>query len=72
MYEYMWGMTAAQVELMVYDVPIVVYGKNGDKFGKVNKKKMELVNEQWNEKYSDKEKIVNLDFMSQFINTNTK
>ena len=56
MYEYMWGMTSAQIELLVFDVPIVVYNTEKKKFGKVSEKRINEVNEEWKKQYGGKEK----------------
>lgn len=43
-YDYWWGYTAAQIELMAVDQPLVVYKKDKKK---VTKKDMDKVYEEW-------------------------
>ncbi len=69
MYDYWWGLTAAQVELLSIDAPMVVYKKEPkrDKNGKIIPKKANAVDvlaatEKYKEKYKDKENKVSFDF----------
>lgn len=64
MYEYYWGHTAAQIELIDIDQPITVYKmrdqneglKPGDKGWKPNKKKLNAAVERWQKRKAEREK----------------
>ena len=64
MYEYYWGHTAAQIELMFIDQPLTVYKRHdpneglkpGDKGYKPNKKKLDQTTERWKKRKADREK----------------
>ena len=57
MWEYRWGMTAAQIELMSVDKPLTLYGKKTDI---PDAEELMEVQKRWEEKYRDKaDKSVN-------------
>lgn len=64
MYEYYWGHTAAQIELIDVDQPLTVYAKHdsksglkpGDKGYKPNKKKLEEAVRKWEKRKAEREK----------------
>ena len=64
MYEYYWGHTAAQIQLIDIDQPIIVYKKPdsssglkpGDKGYKPNKKKLDAAVERWQKRKAEREK----------------
>lgn len=64
MYEYYWGHTAAQIQLIDIDQPITVYQrrdsndglKPGDKGWKPNKKKLDDAVERWKKRKAEREK----------------
>ena len=64
MYEWYWGHTAAQIELIDVDQPLTVYAKHesksglkpGDKGYKPNKKKLEEAVRRWEKKKAEREK----------------
>lgn len=64
MYEYYWGHTAAQIQLIDIDQPITVYKRHdsnsglkpGDKGYKPNKKKLEEAVERWQKRKTEREK----------------
>lgn len=64
MYEYYWGHTAAQIQLIDIDQPITVYKRNdsnsglkpGDKGYKPNKKKLDAAVERWQKRKAEREK----------------
>ena len=51
MWEYMCGMTAAQIELMSIDKPITLYGKKKDT---PDEEDILEAQERWEKKYGDK------------------
>lgn len=53
-WDFWWGYTAAQIELMAIDVPLVVYGKK-KKFSTPDKEDIENASKLWMEKYGDKQ-----------------
>lgn len=68
MYEYYWGHTAAQIDLIDFDQPITVYKKHdenengsghglkpGDKGYKPNKKKLDAAVERWQKRKAARE-----------------
>ena len=78
MYEYYWGHTAAQIQLIDIDQPITVYKRHdsnsglkpGDKGYKPNKKKLEEAVERWQKRKAEREKCgFKLD---QFLRTGEK
>lgn len=64
MYEYYWGHTAAQIELIDVDQPLTVYAKHeskgglkpGDKGYKPDKKKLEDAVRRWEKRKEEREK----------------
>lgn len=54
-WNYWWGYTAAQVELIAVDAPLVLYKPDKGKFGKVDRGRAMEVTEKWMNKYKDKE-----------------
>lgn len=52
-YDYWWGYTAAQIELMCADVPVVNYGEK-KKFGKVSNERYNEVLQNWNDEKQGK------------------
>lgn len=68
MWEYYWGHTAAQIEIMEIDAPMVCYKKHdddnyrsgglkpGDKGYKPNAKKLESAVERWKKRKAEREK----------------
>ena len=64
MYEYNWGHTAAQIELIDVDQPLTVYAKHesksglkpGDKGWKPNAKKLEETVRRWEKRKAEREK----------------
>lgn len=55
-WDYWWGYTSAQIELMVTDAPLVVYDtdKKDDKgFKKATRKSVSEARKQWEEKYGE-------------------
>ena len=64
MYEYYWGHTAAQIELIDVDQPLTVYAKHesksglkpGDKGYKPDKKKLEDAVRKWEKRKAEREK----------------
>ena len=50
----MWGYTAAQIELMVVDAPLVVYPSDKNK---VSKDDLERTKSKWEKKYKGKESM---------------
>lgn len=75
MYDYWWGLTAAEVELMAIDQPLVVYDhkeKEGGKkkFKKANPLDVIRAKREWEEKYKGREdEKIKIDF-SQFAVSN--
>ena len=78
MYEYYWGHTAAQIQLIDIDQPITVYKrkdsnsglKPGDKGYKPNKKKLDAAVERWQKRKAERE---NRGFkLDQFLRTGEK
>lgn len=51
-YDYWWGYTMAQIELMAVDVPMVVYGKD-KKFSTPSKEALEESAKRWQDKYGN-------------------
>jgi hypothetical protein len=51
MWEYLWGMTIAQIELMSTDKPLTLYGKKVDY---PDEEELEEAQKRWDEKYGDK------------------
>lgn len=65
MYEYYWGHTAAQIELIDIDQPLTVYNTNddkgsglkpGDKGYRPNEKKLKATVERWKKRKAEREK----------------
>ena len=62
MYEWYWGHTAAQIELLDIDQPITVYRRHdadlkpGDKGYKPNAKKLDEAVEKWKKRKAEREK----------------
>ena len=64
MYEWYWGHTAAQIQLIDIDQPITLYKKSdpnsglkpGDKGWKPNAKKLEEAVERWKKRKAEREK----------------
>lgn len=64
MYEYYWGHTAAQIDLIDIDQPLTVYAKQdspkglkpGDKGWKPNAKKLEEAVRRWEKRKAEREK----------------
>lgn len=64
MYEWYWGHTAAQIQLIDVDQPITLYKKSdpnsglkpGDKGYKPNAKKLEEAVERWKKRKAEREK----------------
>ena len=64
MYEYYWGHTAAQIQLIDIDQPITLYKKSdpneglkpGDKGWKPNAKKLKKTVEDWKKRKAEREK----------------
>lgn len=64
MYEWYWGHTAAQIQLIDIDQPITVYKRHdsndglkpGDKGYKPNAKKLEETVERWKKRKAEREK----------------
>lgn len=64
MYEYYWGHTAAQIQLIDIDQPLTVYKhrdkneglKPGDKGWKPNKKKLDDAVKRWKKRKAEREK----------------
>ena len=64
MWEYYWGHTAAQIEIMEVDAPMICYKKHdpneglkpGDKGYKHDKKKLEATVEKWKKRKAEREK----------------
>lgn len=64
MYEYYWGHTAAQIDLIDIDQPLTVYAKHenksglkpGDKGYKPDKKKLEDAVRKWEKRKAEREK----------------
>lgn len=54
MYEYYWGLTAAQIELLAMDCPVVVYKNKKDK-PKHTKKEMDALMAKWEAKQKERE-----------------
>lgn len=50
-YDYWWGYTSAQIDLMIADQPIAVYAKNGDNKKAPTKAKMDDLWARWAEKH---------------------
>lgn len=63
MYEYYWGHTAAQIQLIDYDQPLTLYRRHdpnegkkpGDPGWKPNKKKLEDTVEKWKKRKKERE-----------------
>lgn len=51
-YDYWWGYSSAQIDLMAIDQPLVVYPKGKDKPANHSKKKMDDVYARWEAKKS--------------------
>ena len=64
-YDYWWGYTAAQIELMIADAPIVVYKKD-DK--PKTKKDMEEIRKAWEEKRQGRTMVGKEMKLSDFLN----
>lgn len=47
-YDYWWGYSSAQIDLMIADQPLVVYPKSGSK--KMTKARAEAVYKKWKER----------------------
>lgn len=61
MWNYMWGMTIAQIQLLTSDCPIIVYDNKEDKKEKKPKKvDISKAKDAWEAKYKDKTNAVNL------------
>ena len=64
MYEYYWGHTAAQIQLIDIDQPLTVYKRHdsssglkpGDKGYKPNAKKLDEAVERWKKRKAEREK----------------
>lgn len=64
MYEYYWGHTVAQIDLIDIDQPITVYAKNdsrgglkpGDKGYKPDPKKLDAAVQRWKKRKAEREK----------------
>lgn len=63
MFEYYWGHTAAQVQLIIYDRPKTVYKmdrnrglKPGEKGYKPDKKKLDAAVERWKKRKAERER----------------
>ena len=78
MYEWYWGHTAAQIQLIDIDQPITIYKKRdsndglkpGDKGWKPNAKKLDAAVEKWKKRKAEREKRgFNLD---KFLRTGEK
>jgi hypothetical protein len=68
MYAYYWVYTAAQIELISCDVPIVVYDKKDKGDRKHSKREMDDLVRRWNEK-KEKEKKEGKEFnFSDYVN----
>lgn len=64
MWNYYYGMTLAQIELLTSDCPIIIYNTNKDKKDGTRKPRMGEVNDamrRWKHKYGNKDNKVNLD-----------
>ena len=81
MYVYYWVMTAAQIELMAMDTPVVSYNHKKDKESEPTKAEMDKLTERWMQRKKEREEKglkVNLsDFLRKGVealphNTNTK
>lgn len=53
-WDYDWGYSAAQIELLAVDTPIVVYDKHKDKKPKPKASEVKAKAEEWQTKYGDK------------------
>lgn len=63
MYEYLWGHTVAQIQMLMYDRPKTVYKhdkshglKPGDKGYKPDKKKLDAAVERWKKRKAERKK----------------
>ncbi len=78
MYEYYWGHTAAQIEIIDIDQPMTVFKKHdpnegkkpGDPGYKYSKKKLEMTVEKWKQRKAEREKR-GFD-LNQFLRTGEK
>lgn len=77
MWEYYWGHTKAQIELMTIDVPLTLFKKDksgkpkpGEKGYKPNPKKLQEAVERWKKKKEDRKKRGFS--LSKFLNTGEK
>lgn len=52
-WNYWWGYSAAQIELIAIDAPLVLYKPEKGKFGKVDRTRAREVTEKWVSKYKD-------------------
>jgi hypothetical protein len=69
MYAYYWVHTAAQLELIACDVPLVVYDKPDREDRKHSKKEMDDLVKRWQEK-KERERKEGKEFnFSEYINT---
>lgn len=58
MWNYLWGYTAAQIELMAVDAPMVVYTEGKER--KPSKEELAATADKWEKKYKGKSKKVDL------------
>ena len=80
MYEYFWGYTSAQIELMMADCPIIVYPnmKNKEKRNDTNKTPqisghdITTVAEEWKKKYGQGGTEIKLDLSGYSLSSKQK
>lgn len=79
-YEYLYGYTAAQIEMMMYDAPVVKYKKDRDNEPKPGEKGFKRTAEQaqkayddWKKRYeADKKKGIKYDLGALMLNGEKK
>lgn len=72
-YDYWWGYTAAQIELMAIDQPVVQYSKKDLKnSGVPSKKKMEDIAKKWEREKAGRKSYVGREVSLSELLSNTK
>ena len=57
-YDYWWGYSAAQIELMAVDQPLIVHPRDKNKPKPHSKKEMERIAEEWAKRKENEESLV--------------
>lgn len=76
MYEYFWGYTIAQIELLTADCPLIVYPnkkkeETGNKKSKISKYEVAKAAQEWQKKYGQGNTHVELDLSAYSFIKNT-